>query len=131
MEEKLLTFSQLAEMYNVTKASIYNAVKIKRLKSVFLNGVLRINSDEYKDYRQNRWNRTKSQVLCDGSPIIDNAKGFYYPFQVASLLGIKKQQIYHAMRKNRLKSHRIKNCYFLKLDEVMEFKKNYLDKKVA
>jgi excisionase family DNA binding protein len=124
---KVVSITEAARINNVTRQAIYVAIKQKKLKAS--KGATRwtINLDDLEEYRKQKYSRTKSRF--NGELIFDNHKGRFSVNQVAKYLSVPVQKIYYALREGMLKGSRKGAAWVIHVDDVHEYKENYLEKK--
>lgn len=125
-ESKLLSIAEAAEIHNVTRQAIYVAIKLKKLKAHKEHSRWVIRNEDLEDYRSYRYCRSRS--VFGGEPLFDNHKGYFSVNQVAERLGIPAQKVYYATRAGLLKGTRKGAAWVFHEMEVVNYKKNYLDK---
>jgi len=124
---KVVSITEAAKINNVTRQAIYVAIKLKKLKAEKKTSRWQINLKDLENYRQQKYSRTKSTF--NGELLFDNQKGFYSVNQVAKMLDVPVQKIYYATRVGLLKAHRKGSAWVVHIDDVNEYRENYLNKK--
>jgi excisionase family DNA binding protein len=124
---KVVSITEAARINNVTRQAIYVAIKQKKLRAS--KGATRwtINLDDLDEYRRQKYSRTKSRF--DGELIFDNGRGRFSVNQVAKVLSVPVQKIYYALREGMLKGSRKGAAWVIHVDDVQEYKENYLENK--
>ena len=124
---KVVSITVAARINNVTRQAIYVAIKQKKLRAS--KGATRwtINLDDLDEYRRQKYSRTKSRF--DGELIFDNGRGRFSVNQVAKVLSVPVQKIYYALREGMLKGSRKGAAWVIHVDDVQEYKENYLGNK--
>ena len=124
---KVVSITEAARINNVTRQAIYVAIKQKKLRAS--KGATRwtINLDDLEEYRKQKYSRTKSRF--NGELIFDNVKGRFSVNQVAKYLSVPVQKIYYALREGMLKGSRKGAAWVILVDDVQEYKENYLEKR--
>jgi excisionase family DNA binding protein len=115
-----------ARLKGVSRQAIYQAIRLGKLKA-YMNGErYQVSLDDLKRYDDEKYCRNKSTL--DGEYIFDYDKGLLSVFQAAQMLGVPRQQLYHAVRTGKLKTVR-KNCaYVITTQDLLEYAKVYLIK---
>ena len=116
---KILSITQAGKSCGLTRAAIYVAVRLKKLKATKIlcqrrrKKVVRweIKEDDLLEYNTNKYNRSLTKNK-DGSLKFDNEAGYYSPKQLAKLSDISVQRIYYWLRMGYLKYTK-KGCSFI------------------
>ncbi len=82
-ESKVVSISEAAEMYDVTRQAIYVAIKLKKLKAKKESTRWTICLNDLEEYRKERYSRMKS--VFQGEPLYDNQKGYFSIHQTAKI----------------------------------------------
>lgn len=114
--EKFVTVDEASNYYRLRPRSIKIAIKKNRIKAQKFNGKWTIHINDLKQYKKNRYSKEFSTF--NGKPLIDKEKGELTVTKCAELTGFKKQQIYHALRKNYLNSTRKGSAWIITLDDL-------------
>jgi excisionase family DNA binding protein len=124
---KVVSITEAARINNVTRQAIYVAIKQKKLKATKDSTRWVIHLDDLKEYRDNKYSRTKS--MFDGELLFDSHKGFYSINQAAKMLNVPAQKIYYATRVGLLKAHRKGAAWVIHSDDINGYQENYLNRK--
>ncbi len=128
-DKKVVSITEAARLNQVTRQAIYVAIKMSKLRAHKNTTRWEIDLEDLEEYRKNKYSRTKS--MFDGELLFDNAKGYYSVNQVARMLNVPAQKIYYATRVGLLKAIRKGAAWVISSDDMTEYKRNYLDKKVC
>jgi len=126
-ESKVVSITEAAKINNVTRQAIYVAIKLKKLRAEKKTSRWQIHLDDLANYRRQKYSRTKS--IYNGELLFNNERGFYSVNQVAKMLNVPVQKIYYATRIGLLKAHRRGSAWVIHVDDVKEYRENYLNKK--
>jgi excisionase family DNA binding protein len=126
-DRKVVSISEAAKINNVTRQAIYVAIKQKKLRAKKETTRWTIDLRDLDDYRRQKYSRSKS--MFNGELLFDNNKGYYSVNQVARMLNVPAQKIYYATRVGLLKASRRGAAWVIHIDDVEEYRKNYLDKR--
>ena len=126
--KKIVSITEAAKINNVTRQAIYVAIKQKKLKAKKDATRWTIDLADLELYRNGKYSRTKS--MYNGELLFDNHKGFYSVNQVAQLLNVPAQKVYYATRVGLMKAHRRGAAWVVHIDDIKEYRENYLNKKV-
>lgn len=122
---QVVSITEAARINNVTRQAIYVAIKQKKLKARKETTRWTIHLDDLEEYRRNKYSRSKS--MYDGELLFDNKQGYYSVKQVAQMLNVPEQKIYYATRVGHLKAIRKGAAWVLHVDDVKNYKANYLE----
>jgi len=125
--KRLVSITEAAKINNVTRQAIYVAIKQNKLKASKDSTRWTIDLDDLEEYRRQKYSRSKS--VYNGELLFDNKRGFFSVNQVAKLLNVPAQKIYYATRVGLLKASRKGAAWVIHVNDVEEYKKNYLMKK--
>ncbi len=126
-EGKVLTISEAAELYDVTRQAIYVAIKLKKLKAKKDTSRWTIQLSDLEAYRQERYSRMKSTY--EGEPLYDNEKGFFSIHQTAKILNVPAQKIYYATRTGMLRGSRKRAAWVIHADDIVAYQQKHLVQK--
>lgn len=122
--DKVVSITEAAKINNVTRQAIYVAIKLNKLRAKKETSRWTIHLDDLAAYRQEKYSRTKSTY--NGELLFDNKKGYYSVNQVAEMLDVPVQKIYYATRVGLLKAHRRGSAWVMHMDDVNQYRTNYL-----
>ncbi len=128
-KKRVVSITEAARLNNVTRQAIYVAIKQRKLRATKDATRWTIDLDDLEEYKRNKYSRKKS--MYEGELLFDNSKGLYSINQVAKMLNVPAQKIYYATRVGHLKAHRKGAAWVVKIDEVKEYKRNYLDRRTT
>ncbi|GAB4193628.1 MAG: helix-turn-helix domain-containing protein [Simkaniaceae bacterium] len=126
-EDRVVSITEAARINNVTRQAIYVAIKQGKLKAYKDTSRWTIRLKDLDDYRKQKYSRSKS--MYNGELLFDNNRGYYSVNQVAKMLGVPAQKIYYATRIGLLKASRKGAAWVIHVNDVKEYKENYLHKK--
>lgn len=127
MDSKLVSISEAAELYDVTRQAIYVAIKLNKLKAQKDKSRWKIHLDDLEIYRRDRYSRMKSKF--EGEPLYDNGKGFFSIHQTAKILDVPAQKIYYATRTGKLRGTRKGAAWVVHADDIIEYQQSSLVQK--
>lgn len=125
-KKKVVSITEAAKINNVTRQAIYVAIKQKKLRAYKDTTRWTIRLEDLEEYRRQKYSRAKSTF--DGELLFDNERGYYSVNQVAKMLGVPAQKIYYATRIGLLKATRKGAAWVIHIDDVKEYKENYLNR---
>jgi excisionase family DNA binding protein len=125
-QRRIVSITEAARINGVTRQAIYVAIKQKKLKATKHATRWVIDLKDLEDYRKGKYSRSKS--MFDGQLVFDNEKGYYSVNQVAKMLNVPAQKIYYATRVGLLTAVRKGAAWVIHIDQVRDYKENYLDK---
>lgn len=125
-KKKVVSITEAAKINNVTRQAIYVAIKQKKLRAYKDTTRWTIRLEDLEEYRRQKYSRAKSTF--DGELLFDNERGYYSVNQVAKMLGVPAQKIYYATRIGLLKATRKGAAWIIHIDDVKEYKENYLSR---
>lgn len=126
-EGKLVSISEAAELYDVTRQAIYVAIKLKKLKAKKDTSRWTIKLSDLEEYRRERYSRMKS--VYDGEPLYDNEKGYFSIHQTAKILNVPAQKIYYATRTGMLRGTRKRAAWVIHADDIVAYQQEHLVEK--
>jgi excisionase family DNA binding protein len=126
-DSKLVSISEAAEIYDVTRQAIYVAIKLNKLKAKKDRSRWTINLDDLEEYRRQRYSRMKSTF--QGEPLYDNEKGYFSIYQTAKILNVPSQKIYYATRTGMLRGTRKGAAWIIHSDDIVAYQQQYLVEK--
>jgi len=126
-KQKVVSITEAAKINGVTRQAIYVAIKLNKLRAQKRASRWTINLNDLQDYRSNKYSRAKS--MFDGQLLFDNQRGYYSVNQVAKMLKVPAQKIYYATRIGLLKAHRKGAAWVIHIDDVENYRINYLEKR--
>lgn len=126
-DSKLVSISEAAEIYDVTRQAIYVAIKLNKLKATKDKSRWTISLDDLEEYRRQRYSRMKSTF--DGAPLYDNEKGYFSVHQTAKILNVPSQKIYYATRTGMLRGTRKGAAWIIHSDDIVAYQQQYLVEK--
>jgi excisionase family DNA binding protein len=124
---KVLTISEAAELYDVTRQAIYVAIKLKKLKAKKDTSRWTIQLSDLEEYRRERYSRMKSTY--EGEPLYNNEQGFFSIHQTAKILNVPAQKIYYATRTGMLRGTRKRAAWVIHADDIVAYQQKYLVQK--
>lgn len=127
-QQKVMSITQAAKLYKITRQAIYVAIKHKKLKASKTTRWV-INIQDLEEYRRTRYSRAKS--LYNGELLFDNAKGWFSVRQTANILNVPIQKIYYATRTRSLIGIRKGAAWVVHISEIEKYRRKYLNKKVS
>jgi len=127
--KRVVSITEAARLNKVTRQAIYVAIKQRKLRATKDATRWTIDLDDLEEYKKNKYSRKKS--MYEGELLFDNSKGFYSINQVAKMLNVPAQKIYYATRVGHLKAYRKGAAWVVQIDEVKEYKQNYLDRRTT
>lgn len=124
-----VSVSEAARIRNVTRQSVYLAIKMKRLRAYRHGDRWRIFLMDLQAYQDVRWSRVLSTI--DGELIFDESKGCISIEKASQMTGIPKQKLYYAARVGKLKSKRKGKFWVVRVEDLVEYQETYLSKKLT
>lgn len=122
---KVMSITQAAKLYNITRQAIYVAIKHKKLKATKTTRWV-ISMQDLEEYRKTRYSREKS--MYEGELLFDNDKGWFSVRQAASILKVPTQKIYYATRTKSLVGLRRGAAWVIHISEIEKYRQKYLNK---
>lgn len=129
-EEKPKVFMKLydvAKFANVTKQSIYLAIRKGKLRALKVERRWEITSENLEEYAKNKYSRKNSRIK--GELVFDSAKGELSLQQAREFLSqelqvnVPLQRLYYLMRLGKLKSFKKGGAYVLMKEDVLSILK--------
>lgn len=118
MSEKILNVKQISEYMGVTRIAIYNAMKLKKLKSFINEDGDRVSHlKDVDNYIEFKFSREKSSYP-NGELIYDKSKGLYSPRQIAAVMGVDVQKIYYWIRRRYIPYEKFGCMYILNIKDL-------------
>lgn len=127
VEGKLVSISEAAELYDVTRQAIYVAIKLKKLKAKKDTSRWTIKLSDLEEYRRERYSRMKS--VYEGEPLYDNEKGYFSIHQTAKILNVPAQKIYYATRTGMLRGTRKRAAWIIHANDIVTYQQQFLVEK--
>jgi excisionase family DNA binding protein len=107
----LLSVSEVAEKFDVTKNAIYQAIRKNHLPANFYQKKWIIDANDLEKYYQERYKRKS----------FDKSKGELSVIDCAKMLGKSIDCVYYALRKRHLKHFRRGCAYVIKLNDLKDY----------
>ena len=121
-----VSVSQAARLKKVTRQAIYLAIKLKRLKAYRHDNSWRIFIRDLNEYDSKLYS-TEHRSDHDGSPIFDDANGFFSIEKCSQLTKIPRQKLYYAIRKGWLKAKRKRASYIVFVYDLFKYQSDLIN----
>lgn len=110
---------QLAKELNLTRQSIYVALRSKRLQGFMQNKIWIIKREDVEKFKKTSYkNCTREQRRRHGGDLVfTDDKKTYSAQQVALMFGVPRQRIYYLLRQRRLKSYLVGATHVIEIDD--------------
>ncbi|SRR5260221_1698904 len=115
------TINELAKRYLLTRQAIYLKIKEKRLPACKKNGKWFISEKDFIEYEKSKYKR-RSESNKSHPLWID---GNYSVPEAAEIIGCTEQNLYYALRINKIKGTRYRCAWIIHIDDINLFKKTY------
>lgn len=127
--KKVVSITEAARINNVTRQAIYVAIKQGKLRATKNATRWTIDLQDLETYRRDKYSRSKSTF--EGELLFDNRKGYFSINQVADICNVPAQKIYYATRVGHLKAHRKGAAWVVNIDDVKQYRDNYLNRRTT
>ena len=122
-----LTIKDCAKLKKVTIHAIRSAVRSNKLKAEKNGRRWLIKIKDLFDYEQNKFNRDLS--IYDGKLRFDFNEGELSLRKCCKIYNLNEQQIYYAVRKNKIPAKKKGGTWVLNVGDIERYKEEYCTKK--
>jgi excisionase family DNA binding protein len=120
-----MSVKEAAAKYQVSAQAIFIAIKNDRLKAVKPDGVhWAITEEDLKSYRSGLYSR--KHMRYNGELVYPPDKGLLSLREAAEMISVPENKIYYAVYRNRIKYSRVRSAYIFRVEDVIDFAKNFV-----